>query len=109
MIARWYNRFPQEFFFGITIYYGAIFLIGLFIVCGAISYLASGSFVRWFPIVVGLLAWLAWFWPSFETRPIAMPSIFAIGSLILIVGSGFGISPCRLLAIRKAKGEQDAT
>jgi len=100
MIARSYNRFPPEIFFGVTLYYGTILIIGLFMVCGLISFWATRSFVQWCPIFIGLLAWFSWLWPSFGTRPFAMPSIFILGAVILIFGSGFGVSYFRRMAGR---------
>jgi len=109
MIARWHNRFPPEIFFGVTLYYGTILIIGLFIVCGLISFLSTRPFAQWCAIFAGLLAWLSWLWPSFETRPFAMPSIFILGAVILIIGSGFGVPYFRRMGGRKNNGEQDIT
>jgi hypothetical protein len=94
-IAQSYDRFPPELFFGITIYYGSIFIVGVFIVCGLVAFLSTKSLVRWGTISAGVLAWLLWLWPSFDSRPFAMPSFFALGTTLLIVGSGFGVPRLR--------------
>lgn len=101
-IARSHDRFPPELFLGITIHYGSIWIVSLFIVCGLVAFLSTKPLMRWIPIFAGLLAWLFWLWPSFDSRPFAMPSFFALGATILIVGTGFGIPCFRRIAARFA-------
>lgn len=112
-IARSHGRFPREIFFGITISYGAIWIICLFVACGLVAFLTSKPQLKWTAIFAGLLAWLAWLWPSFESRPYALPAFFALGATILVTGTGFGIPYFRRLATRisakETNGDQNIT
>jgi hypothetical protein len=104
-VARSYGRFPPELFFGITIYYGFMFIVGIFIISGLVAYLSTKPFVRWGTIFAGLVGWLFWLWPSFDSRPFAMPAFFALGTLLLIVGTGFGVPGIRRYWDRRAAQE----
>jgi len=103
--ARSYGRFPRELFFGITIYYSTIFILGLFIVCGLVAFLSAKPLLRWGTIFAGLLGWLLCLLPSFDSRPFAMPSFFALGTMLLIVGSGIGVPCLRRYSDRRAAQE----
>ena len=105
-IARSQGRFPPELFFGVTIYYGTIWITSIFTVCGAVALVAAKPIVRWSTISVGVFVWLLWLWPSFESRPFAMPAFFALGMVILTIGSGFVIPLMRRRKHRKINGEQ---
>jgi len=104
-VARSHGRFPPELFFGITIYYATIFLLSIFVVCGVVSYQSNKSLVRWVTILAGVLGWLFWLWPSFDSRPFAIPAFFALGTTLLILGSGFGVPRLRRYLDRRAAHE----
>ena len=108
IIARSQGRYPPELFFGITIYYGLIWIIGLFIVCGIVANLTCKPFATWAVIFTGLLSWLIYLWPSFDSRPFAMPSFFALGVVILTCGTGLGLQYLRRHTEQKIQGEQAA-
>lgn len=107
-IARSHDRFPREIAFGITIHYGAIMVVGLFIACGLVSFLTSKIRLRWGAIFIGLLAWAIFLLPSLDSRPYAVIAFFALGAAILIVGTGFGVPYLRSLAARIAARETNA-
>ena len=104
-VARSCSRYPPELFFGITIYYATIFLLCLFVVCGVIALLSTKSLMRWGTIVTGLLGWLCWLWPSFDSRPFAMPTFFVLGATLLIFGTGIGVPRLRRHLDRRAAKE----
>lgn len=87
-IARDLDRFPPALFFGIAVYYGMIGMASLFVICGIVTAITKQSRVYWSAIFLGLALWLAWLFPSFESRPYSMPAFFMLGSTLLILGSG---------------------
>lgn len=111
-VARSNGRFSPELFFGITIYYGTIWIVSLFVVCGLVALLVPKTLIRWSTICIGLLAWLTWLAPSFDSRPFAMPAFFALGAGILILGTGVAIpfltQSAARLAARQSNGEQSS-
>ena len=104
-VARSYGRFPPELFFGITIYYGLMIIVGIFIICGVVAHIFTKSLVRWGAVSVGLVAWLFWLWPSFDSRPFAMPAFFGLGTMLLITGTGFGVPRLRRYSDHRATQE----
>lgn len=90
-IARWQGRFPPELFFGMTTYYGTLWITSTFAICGVVAMMFTKPILRWCAICAGVVAWLVWLWPSFDSRPYAMPAFFALGALILTIGSGLVI------------------
>jgi Na+/melibiose symporter-like transporter len=104
-VARSYGRFPPELFFGITIYYATIIILCIFVVCGVVAFLSTKSVVRWCVILAGVLGWLLWLWPSFDSRPFAMPAFFVLGTTLLIFGTGFGVPSLRRHLDRCAEQE----
>ena len=100
-IARSSDRFPPELFIGTTIHYGTLLVITLFIICGVAALIANNPIVKWSAIIAGIFAWLLWLWPAFGSHPLAMPAFFALGSVILVVGTSLGIPLIKRLAARK--------
>ena len=101
-VARAYGRFPPELFFGVTFHYASIGILCLFLVCGVVAFLSTKSVVRWGTIMAGVVVWLLWLWPAFDSRPFAMPALFALGTTLLCVGSGFGVPCFRRYLVRRA-------
>lgn len=87
-IARDLDRFPPALFFGIALYYGMIGMASLFVICGIVTAITKQPRVYWSVIFLGLALWLAWLFPSFESRPYSMPAFFMLGSTLLVLGSG---------------------
>lgn len=87
-IARDLDRFPPALFFGIALYYGMIGMASLFVICGMVTAITKQARVYWSVIFLGVALWLAWLFPSFESRPYSMPAFFMLGSTLLILGSG---------------------
>ncbi|TDU62544.1 hypothetical protein EI77_04645 [Prosthecobacter fusiformis] len=87
-IARNLDRFRPELFFGITLSYGAIGMVFLFVICGIVTSITKQARLYWSAIFLGLALWLAWLFPSFSSRPYSMPAFFMLGSTLLILGSG---------------------
>ncbi len=87
-IARDLDRFPPALFFGIAVYYGMIGMASLFVICGMVTAITKQPRVYWSVIFLGVALWLAWLFPSFESRPYSMPAFFMLGSTLLVLGSG---------------------
>lgn len=87
-IARNLDRFPPELSFGITLSYGAMAMASLFVICGIVTSVTKQARLYWSVIFLGLALWLAWLFPSFDSRPYSMPAFFMLGSTLLILGSG---------------------
>lgn len=104
-VARSYGRFPPELFFGITTYYGAVWIVSLFVVCGVVALAVSKPLMRWGVICIGLVAWLIWLWPSFDSRPFAMPTFFALGAVLLILGTGVAIPLLTRATSNRTRGQ----
>lgn len=85
--ARSSGRFPRELAFGITLYYGTFIVLTTFVVCSLVTAITRRRRWYWRAILIGLALWLLWLWPSFDTRPIAGPSFFVLGAIVLILGS----------------------
>lgn len=94
-LGRSFGRFPAELSFGLTIYFGALWIISIFVVCGALAYFMSSVTLRWGAIIVGLISWGIVLWPSFASRPYATPVFFTLGATLLIWGTGFVIPRLR--------------
>ncbi len=103
--ARLYDRFPQEIAFGLTIHYGSIMIVGLFVACGLVAFLTSKPRLRLYSIFTGLFAWAFFLWPALDSRPYALPVFFALGATILIGGTGFGVPYFQGLSARIAASE----
>ena len=99
-IARDLDRFPPALFFGIAVYYGMVGMASLFVICGIVTAITKQSRVYWSVIFLGVALWLAWLFPSFESRPYSMPAFFMLGSTLLILGSGV-VLPRLLQPVRK--------
>ena len=99
-LARSYGRFPPELFFGITILNGFVFISGLFLVCSMVSAFQGIRFSLSL-MLAGSSIWIFWLYPSFESRPISMPSFCAGGVILLVFGSGIVVP----FICRRGKGD----
>ena len=93
-VAKRLDRFPPELFLRITILNGIAMIGVLFFICSVLSALLlrrAGLLVL--ATAIGL--WLFWLFSSFDSRLIAMPVFFSIGSIELMLGSGVLIPSLR--------------